>query len=62
MLYNLFFKHPSDVGETYARHFATALEFGCTMIAAGFACGEGLVTVLGVGFTFLSKAVVQLPF
>jgi hypothetical protein len=38
MLYNLFVKHPADVGETYARHFATALEFGCTMIAAGFAC------------------------
>ncbi len=38
MLYNIFFKHPNDVGETYTRHFATALEFGCTMIAAGIAC------------------------
>ncbi len=32
------------------------------VLAAGFACGQGLVTMLGIGFTFLSKAVVQLPF
>lgn len=32
------------------------------VIVAGFSCGMGLVTVLGVGITFLSKAVVQLSF
>ena len=32
------------------------------VIAAGFGCGVGLVTMLGVGITFLSKAVIQLPF
>jgi len=32
------------------------------VVAAGFACGMGLVTVFSVGITFLSKAVVQLPF
>lgn len=38
MLYNLFFKHPHDVGQTYLQHCATALEFGGTMIVAGAAC------------------------
>jgi hypothetical protein len=32
------------------------------VVAAGFACGMGLITVACVGVTFLSKAVVQLPF
>jgi len=32
------------------------------VVAAGFACGMGLVTVLGIGITFMSKAVIQLPF
>jgi len=32
------------------------------VVAAGYACGAGLVTTLGVGITFLSKAVVQMPF
>jgi hypothetical protein len=32
------------------------------IIAAGVGCGLGLVTILGIGITFLSKAVVQLPF
>ena len=32
------------------------------VVAAGFACGMGLVTVLGVGITFLSKAAIPLPF
>ncbi|MDP7396367.1 MAG: OPT/YSL family transporter [Lentisphaeria bacterium] len=32
------------------------------VVAAGVFCGLGLVSVLGVGITFLSKAVVQLPF
>lgn len=32
------------------------------VVAAGFGCGVGLITVLGVGITFLSKAVIQLPF
>ena len=32
------------------------------VVAAGFACGVGLITTIGVGITFLSKAVVSLPF
>ena len=32
------------------------------VVAAGVFCGLGLISVLGVGITFLSKAVVQLPF
>jgi len=32
------------------------------VLAAGFACGMGLITTVGVGITFLSKAVIQLPF
>jgi len=32
------------------------------VVAAGFSCGMGLVTTLGVGITFLSKAVIRLPF
>ncbi|MDA3798523.1 MAG: OPT/YSL family transporter [Kiritimatiellae bacterium] len=33
-----------------------------TVGAAGFSCGAGLITILGVGFTFLKNAVIQLPF
>ena len=32
------------------------------VVAAGFACGQGLITTLCVGITFLSKAVIQMPF
>jgi len=32
------------------------------VVSAGFACGMGLVTTVGVGITFLSKAMIQLPF
>ena len=32
------------------------------VVSAGFFCGQGLITILGVGITFLSKAVIQLPF
>ena len=32
------------------------------VVAAGFACGMGLVTVLGVGFNFLAKSVIKIPF
>lgn len=32
------------------------------VVAAGFACGMGLITTVGVGITFLNKAVVSLPF
>jgi len=32
------------------------------VFAAGYSCGAGLITVLGVGFTFLKNAVIQLPF
>lgn len=32
------------------------------VIAAGFMCGQGLVSMLGIGVTFLAKSVFQLPF
>lgn len=32
------------------------------VIAAGFSCGVGLITVLGIGFTFLARSVIKLPF
>lgn len=32
------------------------------VVAAGFSCGMGLITVLCVGVTFLAKAVIQLPY
>jgi hypothetical protein len=32
------------------------------VIAAGFSCGMGLVTVLSVGVNFLAKAVIKIPF
>ena len=32
------------------------------VVSAGFACGMGLVATLCIGITFLSKAVIQLPF
>ncbi len=32
------------------------------VVAAGFACGMGLIGTLGIGFTFLAKSVFQLPF
>ena len=32
------------------------------VVFAGFACGTGLITMVGVGFTFLSKAVIQMPY
>jgi hypothetical protein len=32
------------------------------VVAAGFACGMGLITTVGVGITFLNKAIIKLPF
>lgn len=32
------------------------------VVAAGFACGMGLITVLGVGVNFLAKSVISIPF
>ncbi|MEX2387525.1 MAG: hypothetical protein WD534_06570, partial [Phycisphaeraceae bacterium] len=32
------------------------------VVAAGFACGMGLIATLGIGFTFLAKAVFELPY
>jgi len=32
------------------------------VVAAGFACGMGLVTVLGIGVNFLAKSVIKIPF
>jgi hypothetical protein len=32
------------------------------VVGAGFGCGMGLITTMGVGITFLSKSVIKLPF
>ena len=32
------------------------------VVFAGFSCGMGLITILGIGVTFMSKAVIQLPY
>jgi hypothetical protein len=32
------------------------------VVAAGFSCGVGLVTVLGIGMNFLAKSVIKIPF
>ena len=32
------------------------------VVAAGFGCGMGLITILGIGITFMNKAVIQLPY
>ncbi|MAE67426.1 MAG: peptide transporter [Phycisphaeraceae bacterium] len=32
------------------------------VVAAGYFCGQGLIITLGVGVTFLSKAVIRMPF
>ena len=32
------------------------------VVAAGFACGAGLITMVGIGVTFLSKAVIPIPY
>jgi hypothetical protein len=32
------------------------------VVAAGFACGMGLITTVGVGITFLNKSVITMPF
>ncbi|MBI2438485.1 MAG: OPT/YSL family transporter [Lentisphaerae bacterium] len=32
------------------------------VVAAGFACGMGLISMLSIGFTFMSKAVIELPY
>ena len=32
------------------------------VVAAGFVCGMGLVTIFSIGIMFLAKAVFQLPF
>jgi membrane protease YdiL (CAAX protease family) len=32
------------------------------VVAAGFSCGMGLITVLAVGINFLKRSVIQIPF
>ena len=32
------------------------------VVAAGFSCGVGLITVLGIGMNFLAKSVIKIPF
>ena len=38
MLRRLFLDHPTEVGETYGEHFATASHFGIRLVLAGLAC------------------------
>ncbi|HEV2567252.1 DUF6356 family protein [Sphingomonas sp.] len=38
MFNKLFREHPSEVGESYAEHFAAAGGFGVKMIVGGIAC------------------------
>jgi hypothetical protein len=58
---------PEFIGALLGRYYFQRI-FGdkwrryITVVAAGFSCGAGLITVLGVGFTFLKNAVIQLPF
>jgi hypothetical protein len=46
----------------FRRKFGETWRKSVPVLAAGFTCGVGLITVLGIGVTFLSKAVIQLPF
>ena len=38
MFSKLFREHPTEVGETYAEHFAAAGGFGVKMVVGGVAC------------------------
>lgn len=38
MFNKLFREHPTEVGETYAEHFAAAGGFGLKMVVGGLAC------------------------
>ncbi len=46
----------------FRRRFGKMWRKYIPVIAAGFACGMGLITAFGIGLVFLKKAVVQLPF
>ncbi|MBN1669706.1 MAG: OPT/YSL family transporter [Kiritimatiellae bacterium] len=46
----------------FRRRFGKQWRRYIPVFAAGFSCGAGLITILGVGFTFLKNAVIQLPF
>ena len=58
---------PQFIGALIGRHyFQKRLKLRwrqyIPVVAAGFACGMGLITTIGVGTTFLSKAVIKLSF
>ncbi len=46
----------------FQRRFGKLWRQYIPVIAAGYMCGQGLITVACVGITFLSKAAIQLPF
>ncbi|MCC7147096.1 MAG: hypothetical protein IT443_11680 [Phycisphaeraceae bacterium] len=46
----------------FQRKFGPAWRQYVPVVVAGFSCGVGLISTLGIGFTFLVKSVFQLPF
>jgi hypothetical protein len=51
------------VGEFYFRRRLGAQYRQYTpVIMAGFSCGMGLITILAVGFNFLAKAIIKIPY
>jgi len=46
----------------FARKFGKQWRQYVPVVAAGFSCGMGLITVFAVGANFLSKAVIKIPF
>jgi hypothetical protein len=58
---------PQFIGALLGRYYfekKLGLKWGqyVPVVAAGFSCGMGLITVLCVGVTFLAKAVISLPY
>ena len=37
-MWSIFQAHPASVGETYLQHFASAMRFSFTLLAAGIVC------------------------
>jgi len=46
----------------FQKRFASRWRQYIPVVAAGYFCGAGLIATVGVGITFLSKAVIRLPF
>lgn len=46
----------------FARKFGSRWRQYIPVVAAGFSCGIGLITIFGIGLNFLAKAVIKIPF